>query len=306
MPDRPRLPPLNALRVFEAAARLGSFKRAADELHVTPTAVSHQVKLLEEIVGTPLFERRTRAVVPTEAAQRLFPALREGFDRIAQAVAELQGDGESLVLSVTPAFGAKVVIPNLAALQARHPSLRLRVHATETPVDLRKAEADLAVRYSLPRPTPLRAVPLVTDRYVAVAAPSFLERLGRGAALDAGTIASSSLVAYPWRNPLLGGPTWPEWMALAGVAGFDATRCHVFSEEALAVQAAVEGIGIALLSDALVRADLAAGRLAQVHALALPGFTFKAVYLPDHPKAAAIRRVVRWLAEATRAPLHYA
>src|SRR5690606_36510333 len=123
-----RLPPLNALRAFEAAARHMSFAKAAEELHVTPAAVSHQIKALEAHLGTPLFRRLNKAVLLTEAAQILLPGLRDGFDRLAQAVAKLaeHEHGTTLAVSVTPAFGARWLLPRLDRFRARHPEIVVR------------------------------------------------------------------------------------------------------------------------------------------------------------------------------------
>lgn len=293
MAERVRVPPLNALRAFEAAARLHSFKQAAAELHVTPAAISHQVRLLEGLVGTRLFERLTRAVVLTEDGQRLFPALREGFARIAQAAAELASERETIAISVTTAFASQLLVPNLGLLQARHPRLRVRVEATEALVDLRKMEADVVVRYADDRPVSCASKVLFSDRYIAVAAPAWSR--ARGAGLPASELSNLPLVAYRWKNTTLRGPSWQEWMDLAGVADFDVTSCHLFSEEIHALQAAVDGLGVALVSDVLVRRDLEEGRLVQMHPLALPGFTFKALYLADHRKIASIRQLLRWM-----------
>ncbi len=288
------MPPLNSLRAFEAAARHKSFKVAAAELCVTPTAISHQIKHLEDIVGARLFDRAGRVIELTEAGQRFFPVLRDGFDRIAQAVVDLQRQGETITISVTSAFAAKILVPNLYAFQALHPGVRLHVDASEALVDLRKAEADLAVRYALDRPSSMRIETLFSDHYIAVAAPSLLRT--PSITMSAAEISSAQLLGYPWRNLNLQGPAWPEWMDLAGMKDFDVTRCHVFSEESHAIQAAIDGLGVGLLSSALVAHDLAVGRLVRVHPLTLPGFTFRAVFLDNHPKMESILKIVHWLA----------
>jgi LysR family transcriptional regulator, glycine cleavage system transcriptional activator len=300
MTERVRVPPLNALRAFEAAARLRSFKHAAAELHVTPTAISHQIKLLEKIVGEPLFERLVRAVVLTDAGHRLYPSLREGFARIAQAAAELRNQRDSLTLSVTTAFASQVLIPCLPRLMASRPQLRLRINATEELADLRTMEADLAIRYAHDRPTPYESTTLFSDRYIAVAAPSLLGQR-HSKSLGAVQVAAMPLLAFRWRSSTLRCPGWSEWMVSAGVDDFDETDCNLFSEEVHALQAAVAGLGVALLSEVFVRKELAAGLLRQVHPLAMPGFTFKAMYLPGHSKMAVIRNLVRSLVALTRA-----
>jgi LysR family glycine cleavage system transcriptional activator len=292
--SRRRLPPLNALRAFEAAARHLSFKAAAAELFVTPTAVSHQIRSLEAQLGVQLFERRGHSIVLTRAGQRFFPVLSDGFDRIAQSVVELQREENVLTVSVTPAFASMVLVPHLASLREAHPDITLRVEATEKRADLRKAEADLSVRYGPQRSQPFASELLFRDRYVPVASPAWLR--GRALPVPASELAASELLQHDWKNASLQGPTWSDWMAAAGIADFDEGRCTSFSEEAHAIQAALDAAGVALASSVLVGSELRSGRLVQVHPLHLRGFAYHAEHLPSHPRLAALRRVVGWLA----------
>lgn len=294
MADGRRMPPLNALRVFEAAARHLSFKEAAAELFVTPTAVSHQIRHLEQIVGLKLFERTGNTIALTRAGERLFPVLRDGFDRIAQSVADLQREEDSLTLSVTPAFASMVLIPRLSQLRKLHPTIALNVNATERLVDLRKADADLAVRYGPERSRPLHSQLLYSDRYLPVASPAWVGE--RVLPVPAQALAVGDLLAYPWKNSALQGPTWPRWMAMAGVTAFDAGRAIGFSEESHAIQGALDGGGVALASSLFVGPALRAGRLVQVHPLGMPGFSYYAEYVEDHPRLALVLKVVNWLA----------
>lgn len=291
---RRRLPPLNALRAFEAAARHLSFKEAASELFVTPTAVSHQIRSLEELVGFKLFERRGNAIKLTRAGERFFPVLHDGFDRIAQSVADLQREENVLTVSVTPAFAAMVLVPHLASLREAHPDITLRVEASEKLADLRKAEADICVRYGPERHQPFASHLLFRDRYVPVASPAWLGE--RALPVPAQALAASDLLHYDWKNASLQGPTWTAWMAATGIAGFDEGRCTRFSEEAHAVQAALDGAGVALASTVLVASKLKGGQLVQVHPVGLPGFAYQAEYLPTHPMMDAVQRVVSWAA----------
>ena len=144
-----RLPPLAALRAFEAAARHSSFKRAAEELHVTPTAISHQIRQLEQAIGTPLFERRTRQVVPTPEGHVLLPVLTEGFDSFARAIDGLTRKSRrtTVTLSATPGFTAKWLVPRLAAFRKARPDIDLTLLATLDVVDVKGGAADLALRY---------------------------------------------------------------------------------------------------------------------------------------------------------------
>lgn len=294
MAEGRRMPPLNALRAFEAAARHLSFKEAAAELFVTPTAVSHQIRHLEDLVGFKLFERSGKSIVLTPAGERFFPVLRDGFDRIAQSVVDLQREGEALTISVTPAFAAMVLIPRLSQLRALYPGIALTVNATEKVVDLRKAEADLAVRYGPERSRPLCSQLLYRDRYVAVASPTWVGT--RELPVSAQALAASDLLGYQWKNANLLGPTWPGWMAMAGIAGFDASRYIGFSEESHAIQGALDGAGVALVSSLLVGPELRAGRLVQVHPLGMQGFAYHAEFIEDHQRIVTILKVVNWLA----------
>lgn len=294
MAERRRMPPLNALRAFEAAARHLSFKEAAAELFVTPTAVSHQIRNLEELVGFKLFERTGNAIVLTRAGERFFPVLRDGFDRIAQSVADLQREEDVLTVSVTQAFASRVLVPRLSALRRLHPGLTLRVDATERLVDLRKAEADLCVRYGPERVRPVRSELLWRDRFIPVAAPVWLA--GRELPIAAQALADAELLHYDWKNSSLQGPTWASWMEAAGLRGFDTGRCIGFSEESHAIQAALDGAGVCLASDVLVASALRAGQLVQVHPLGLNGFAYHAEYVDDHPRLPLVHKIVSWLA----------
>ncbi len=144
-----KLPPLNALRAFEAAARHLSISKAADELNVTPAAVSHQVKALESFLGIILFRRLNRALMLTDAGQTILPGLRDGFDHLALAIDKLAAmrHGDVLSISTSPSFAAKWLVPRLDRFRAGHPQLELRIDATDRVVDLDRGEADIAIRY---------------------------------------------------------------------------------------------------------------------------------------------------------------
>ena len=142
-----RLPPLNALRAFEAAARHLSFTKAADELHVTQAAVSHQIKALEEWLGLPLFRRMNRALALTEAGQSYLPPVREAMDTLSQATDRLiRADSSgTLTISTMPSFASKWLVPRLMRFQKRHPEMDVRVHSTAQVVDFARHDVDLAI-----------------------------------------------------------------------------------------------------------------------------------------------------------------
>ncbi len=259
-----RLPPLNALRAFEAAARHLSFTRAADELHVTQTAISHQIKSLEERLRVRLFWRRPRGLLLTEAAQRYLPPVRDAFDRIAVATAQLAATGSSgsLTVSVLPSFAAKWLVPRLGRFRAAHPDLDLRISASSQLIDFARDDVDVGIRMGRGSYPGLRVDRLFGESLVPVCSPELL----RG--------------PQPLRRPedlrhhlLLHDDDhsgWQLWLELAGVEGVDAGRGPIFTDSAMVVQAAAEGQGVALARSVLAAGDLAAGRLVRPFEVSVP------------------------------------
>lgn len=294
-----RLPPLGALRAFEAAARLMSFKRAAAELAVTPTAISHQIRQLEEALGVSLFERRTRQVVLTEAGRHLQPDLVQAFDLMAAAVerTRAQPGRKVATLSATLAFTAKLLVPRAAAFPARNPGWDLRLHASDDPVDLAGGEADAAIRYGLGRYPGLAAQPLLTDHFAPMASP----RLGLGNVAD---LKRVSLIHFEWgaQATKISVPTWRAWVERARItdrnlSGIDPESGITFNDENSAIQAAIAGQGVALLSTALVAAELKAGLLVQPFGPVLEGLRFDLVYPAGHENRPAIAALRAWIAD---------
>jgi LysR family transcriptional regulator, glycine cleavage system transcriptional activator len=291
-----RLPPLNALRAFEAAARHLSFTRAAEELNVTQTAVSHQIKGLEERLGVQLFRRRSRGLLLTEAAQRYAPALRAAFAQIAAATEQLSasGAGGALNLSTVPSFAAKWLVPRLGRFRAAHPEIDLRISASLRLVDFSRDDFDVAIRMGRGNYPGHRVDALFGEVMFPVCAPRLLtgpkplqrpEDLRQHVLLHDVDVTSSAFAAPP--------QAWRLWLERAGVHGIDVERGPVFEDSAMLLDAAAEGQGVALGRSALVAADLAAGRLVKPFDLSLP---FELTYYlvcpeatADRPKIAAFR-----------------
>ena len=168
------LPPLNSLRAFEAAARHLSFTKAAEELHVTPAAISHQIKALEEQMGVPLFRRLTRALRLTQAGQAALPPMRDGFDKLADAVDLLRAHDESgaITVSLDPSFAAKWLVPRLDRFRAAHPDLDVRLDATDRLVDFQRDNVDLAIRYGGGHYPGLEAERLLSEEIFPVCSPN--------------------------------------------------------------------------------------------------------------------------------------
>lgn len=295
-----RLPPLNSLRAFEAAARHLSFKKAAAELHVTPAAVSQQVRALEDYYGVQLFRRLTRALRLTDAGQAALPPLREGFDKLGEAAERLDGytDSGVLTVSVPPSFGAKWLVPRLERFRAAHPEYELRIDATDAIVDFDADGVDVALRYGRGVYDRLAAERLMSDVTFPVCSPRLAEaEPPLGCPQD---LVRHTLLHVRWKLESEYAPNWRMWLRAAGVDGVDAERGPRFSVESMAVQAAIEGHGVALVSGALVADDLKAGRLVRPFAPALTdatAFSYYLVYPPANaadPKVEAFRQ---WILE---------
>ncbi|KLJ00802.1 LysR substrate-binding domain-containing protein [Luteimonas sp. FCS-9] len=284
-----RLPPLSALRAFEAAARRQSFKAAAGELSLTPTAVSHRIRQLEDWLGLRLFVREVRRVRLTETGQRLYPAVHDGFAGIAAAVADLHRHARrpAVALSTTRGFAARWLLPRLPALAAAAPDVDLHLHAADAPVRLGAGTADLAIRYG---PAPGRQVvthPLLPGRFVPVCAP--------GVAPDGiEALATVPRLRFAWRLQDAHTPDWPRWYRAAGLPDAHGGELG-FSDEAHAIQAAIAGQGIALASVALVADALEDGLLRVPFGPVLDGHDFRLLVAPDAVATPAVVAVGDWL-----------
>lgn len=284
-----RLPPLSALRAFEAAARHGSFKQAAEELAVTPTAISHQIRALEGHAGLALFERRTRKVVLTEAGAQLYPVLRDGFDAFADVMERLtrRRSRAQVTISATVAFTARWLVPRVATFRVRHPRIDLQFQASDDVVDLDKAGVDIAIRYGVGPYPGFDVVPLFADRF----APLFNPMLKVEELSD---LVQRPLIDFRWRRQHPDNPTWARWFAAAGLSEPDAPPLLRFSDESHAIQAAVAGQGIVLASLALVKDELAAGQLARADGPSIEGFRHHLLTRKGEGSA-AVGAVADWL-----------
>lgn len=295
-----KLPPLNALRAFEAAARNLSFKSAAEELFVTPTAISHQIKLLEQLTGQQLFRRRPRPISLTPAGMRLFPVLRDGFDVFTAAVAALSEEANKapLRISTTTAFASCWLLPKLGDWKEQHSDINLEVIATDDVVDLRAGEIDMAIRYAKHPPSDLDSVPLFKDRFVPVCHPRLLKNLSKDDWI--GAINQLPLLHFYWyRGNDEDAPSWTRWrdrarMVDSRVDQLDLGRGITLSEEYMAADAAIDGQGVALASSVLTERELMRGVLTRVSNVSLPGRTFYAVNVRNSPRKQLVGRFIQW------------
>jgi LysR family glycine cleavage system transcriptional activator len=294
-----KLPPLNAIRAFEAAARHESFTAAANELCVTVTAISHQVRQLEAMLGRKLFERSGRAVVLTAEGQAVFPLLRDGFDLMASAFAAIRppADGDAITVSTTRAFAERWLMPRLAHFNAAFPSVVVHIDATEDVVTPGIKGIDLAVRYGQVDRAQDASV-LFKDSYIAVAANAICPSAARLAIDD---FRPRPLLAYRWKSATLDSPAWSAWLAGISHDASRGFRISWYSEEPLALHAAERGLGPLLCSDALVGDQLREGTLRRIDGPALPGFAFRLVEATAGARRKSVAAFVDWLhSEAAR------
>lgn len=254
-----QLPPLNALRAFEVIARHLSFARAAQELNVTPAALSHQIRALEEQLGTPLFHRRTRAIELTEAGRLIYPGLHAGFDSLRRAMAALDRDraGNVLVISATPGLVAKWLMPRLWRFLRAHPDIDARVSGTLKIVDFAAEGVDVGIRLSKQITSDLHVELLFTDSMIPVCAPQLVEQGLRSAA----DVVRFPLIHYDFATSMHAPPVWADWFPVAGLQGADASRGLRVNAADHALEAAVAGAGVALAHKLIASDDVHAGRL---------------------------------------------
>jgi len=247
-----RLPPLSALRTFEAAARHRNFSRAGAELHITHGAISHQMKALERELGIALFLRRSRGVELTEPGHALAATVRDALERIARGIAELRArPHRALTVSVLPAFATHWLIPRLADFNRRHPEIDINVRAGQALADFSGEDVDLAVRYGGGEWPGLHAVQLAHEDVFPVCSPRFNNcRLPRTLA----ELAKARLLHAPLQP-------WDEWFRALDTNVSLSRRGMTFSETDLLLRAAIDGLGIALSRRLLAQPELDAGRL---------------------------------------------
>lgn len=311
-----RIPPLHSLRAFEAAARHLSFTRAAAELHVTPGAVSHQVKQLESHLGVTLFRRLTRALELTSEAQVMLPKLREGLDSIHAAVDRLRQRDVACALNVLapPNFATRWLIPRLNAFTSAHPALALHLASRPSMIDghengdmvqrtndVRDDAPVVSIRFGTGHYPGARVDEVFAAEYVPVCSPRLLTGdppLASPRDLRLHTLLHDDTVLDESARP-----SWSDWLEVAGVTEVDVHRGPRFSDASLAIEAAIEGMGIALAVKPLLAAEIRAGRLVVPFDIVAPAnwayFLVTPEPLAEQPAVEAFRTWI--LAEAAEA-----
>ncbi len=283
-----RLPPLNAVRVFEAAARHLSFGGAAAELHVTPSAVSHAVKSLEGFLGSALFHREGRGVILTPEGEAFLPPIQDALAQVQGAVLSLarQKEARPLTLSVAPSLAVGWLMPRLSKFQLAHPEIEIRLSASTGLVDLQHSDFDASVRSGSGAWPGLTSHFLMEEELVALCSPALID--ARGGLARPEELTEVTLIH---ELPRLG--QWRSWFAAAGVAHPDPERGPKLENSALAVDAAIAGLGVVLANKSFVGAHLEAERLTVPFDVeALGRYSYYLAYLSDYgelPRIAAFR-----------------
>jgi len=284
--------PLSALRVFEAAARHESFLEAAEELAITPGAVSRQIKALEIELSVRLFERFNRAVKLTDTGRRLATGVRQGLSRMEEAVAEVRGARPGpLAVTAMHSFAARWLVPRLHLFNERHPDIQVLIAASDTTVDLARDPYDLAIRFGRGPFPGLAAQKLISLFLFPVCSPRLLERtpLRTPHDLDKAPLLADVYLAQAE-------PDWGHWLALAGAPEVDWRSGQQFSNVYLAIEAALAGRGVALGEAALVQDELASGRLVKPFDIELQSsYSQWIITLPEKADRPDIRRFRNWL-----------
>lgn len=258
-----RIPSFPALRAFEAAARLGSFARASEELHLTPSAISHQIRALERWFERPLFRRANRQATLTPDGERLLAGLSDAFDAIEAVCADLSpppatSQAAALAVHCTPSFAAKWLGPRLPAFVEAHPGIAIRLSTSADPVDLgRHGEIDILIAYGRPpRGAGLTVESLGPEEIAALCTPEVARAVG--------PVAPGSLGRFTRLDSSFSPVRWPDWFAHNGLPAPNGAAGAAFDRGSLVISAAVQGLGVALESLRFAEGELAAGQLVRL------------------------------------------
>ena len=256
-----RLPPLNALRAFEAVARHSSFARAAQELHVTKAAVAQQVRALEQEIGARLVERNGRGLQLTESGSAGAATLADGFALLAKAARAMrEGDGRRfLIINSAPSFAATWLVGRIGKFKARHPETDVLIDANPIDEALESGDADALIRWGAGEFPRLAVTLLFKENVFPVCAPGLIA--GDDPLRSPENLARHTLLHLDWNPAHASWPTWSDWLKAAGARDVEATHGVFFNNMAMTLRAAAQGQGVALSSFAIAADDLAGGRL---------------------------------------------
>ena len=290
-----RLPPLSSLRVYEAAARHLSFTKAAAELNITQAAVSHQIKALETELGQALFTRLNRGLILTEAGARYFPTIEHIFEKLREATEQvkLKQETHTLTVSTLASFAARWLVPRLGKFLRLYPEMDVRISPSLQPVDFKKDDVDIAIRYGLGKYPGLCAEHLFQEDLFPVCSPELLK--GEHPLKTPADLNYHTLLHDEGRGE------WRPWLMAAGVENVDASRGTFYSDSSMAIQAAVGGQGVVLASNVLAADELANGNLLRPFDLKTTArFAYYVVYPQKSANDKKIAAFRNWLLQEAK------
>ena len=285
------LPQLNQVRGFEAAARLGSFKAAGEELNLSPTAISHQISNLEEKLGVLLFERKTRTVILTHEGSQLAEAVYQAFQRLSATIDEISFAKSVLRVSTTTSFASMWLVPNLAGFQKQYPDVQVEIKTTEALIDIdRDRGIDLAIRYGCDKEKNKGATKLVTEEFRAYATEAYIA--------SHQNLEEATFIETRWKNKSLPLVSWSKWLE-AFHPNNSVSNIISFDQEHHAIQAALANQGLVLASSVLAEMAIQQNWLKSLDSrYSMPGFTY---YLLVSPHSENLYKSIvfkKWILEA--------
>lgn len=296
-----RIPPLNPLRTFEAAARHLSFTKAAEELFVTAAAVSHQIKVLERSLGVKLFTRAGGTLALTDIGQAYLPAIQQAFKQVIDATNQLhqRKDITTLKINASPTFSVKWLLPRLDAFLRQHPDIELKLSTSNHMIDFSREDLDLVIRYGTGNYPGMRSEKCFSVEAIPVCSPKLLEH--RPPLKHPSELAGFTLLHDGSDHTH---PNWRNWFDHVGCTTVDITRGPTLWPSHLVIDAAVEGVGVALVKRAWIERELAEGKLVQLFDISLPvhGYAYYISYPEGRADDPAIRRFVRWVQQGAGKP----
>ena len=291
------MPSLAALRAFDTAARLGSFKAAANTLNVSATAISHHIRGLESQIGVVLFVRGTRQVSLTDAGRKLADATSASFSRIEAALDALRTSENTLTVSTTPAFAALWLAPRIESFEARHQNIGIRLISSTELTDLRRDQTvDVVIRYGVESDKEQDTMLVAKESIRAFGSRDYVERLAK--------LSEAQFVNTRWVSGALEPVTWQDWCEAAGEKPVAKARIREFHQEYEVLQAGLSGQGLILLSDVLAQDMVTRRWLAPYRPdIRLRGFTYRAIVNPQKSEARKVKYFLSWFQDEVKAQL---
>lgn len=296
------LPPLRALRAFEAAARTGSYVAAAEELGVSPAAVSQQVRNLEEFLGKQLFMRFNNRVLLTDAGQVVFAGSADALQSISVLTEQVISGGTKsrIVISVITSVAERWLEPRLAAFALREKALRFELRVESDPVDFARHNIDLRVCYGTNLYPEMNMIRLLQDEVLPLCSPAYLERNQSARTLGMDGVPDDDLIHTSWGPSFVSHPTWHAWFAKSGIDRPNDTKGYQVGMSGLSLDLARDGVGVALGQKMMAGGDLAAGRLVPLSTIAIAlGHPYCLVHPRSKSRKAGLQLLIDWLTKET-------